>query len=68
MLETISPAYGIAKGKGPMSALASSGAMGLVPALVARPQRKKLKLVNQQECNKFLLKCQVLQQEWACRK
>ena len=43
ILETVSPVYGIAKGKGPMSALASSGAMGLVPALVARPQRKKAK-------------------------
>ena len=43
ILETVSPVYGIAKGKGPMSALASSGVMGLAPALLARPQRKKAK-------------------------
>jgi len=43
MMETLSPAYSIAKGKGPMSALASAGGLGLVPAMVARPQRKKAK-------------------------
>tara|TARA_Y100001978_G_C23681303_1_gene429198 strand:- start:651 stop:998 length:348 start_codon:yes stop_codon:yes gene_type:complete len=43
MLETLSPAYSIAKGKGPISQLASAGGLGLVPAMVARPQRKKAK-------------------------
>tara|TARA_B100000242_G_scaffold31059_1_gene18640 strand:- start:1355 stop:1705 length:351 start_codon:yes stop_codon:yes gene_type:complete len=43
MLEALSPAYSIAKGKGPMSQLASAGGLGLVPAMVARPQRKKAK-------------------------
>ena len=43
MMETLSPAYSIAKGKGPISQLASAGGLGLVPAMVARPQRKKAK-------------------------
>ena len=43
MLETLSPVYSIAKGKGPVSQLASAGGLGLVPAMVARPQRKKAK-------------------------
>ena len=43
MLETLSPVYSIAKGKGPISQLASAGGLGLVPAMVARPQRKKAK-------------------------
>ena len=43
MLEALSPVYRIAKGKGPMSQLASAGGLGLVPAMVARPQRKKAK-------------------------
>ena len=43
MLEALSPVYSIAKGKGPVSQLASAGGLGLVPAMVARPQRKKAK-------------------------
>ena len=43
ILETVSPVYSIAKGKGPASQLASAGAFGLLPALAARPQRKKAK-------------------------
>ena len=43
MMETLSPVYSIAKGKGPISQLASAGGLGLVPAMVARPQRKKAK-------------------------
>jgi len=43
MMKTFSAPYSIAKGKGPISQLASAGGLGLVPAMVARPQRKKAK-------------------------
>ena len=46
VLKETSPAFGMLTGKGGMGALASSGALGLLPAAIARPKRKKAKMAK----------------------
>ena len=44
ILKETSPVFGALTGKGGMGALASSGALGVLPAAIARPKRKKAKM------------------------
>ena len=46
ILKETSPVFGTLTGKGGMGALASSGALGLLPAAIARPKRKKAKMAK----------------------